>query len=57
MLRQPSACHPTPRGEGCSSTAIPGPEQVRPSDWLSETDAVALGTHLLRDNVREVFKV
>jgi len=24
---------------------------------MSETDAVALGTHLLRDNVREVFKV
>lgn len=31
-------------------------EFVRPG-VLSETDAVALGTRLLRDNVREVFKV
>jgi glucuronate isomerase len=31
-------------------------EFVRPGR-LSETDAVALGTRLLRDNVREVFKV
>ncbi|MDY3555136.1 glucuronate isomerase [Gemmata sp. JC717] len=31
-------------------------EFVRPGA-LSETDAVALGTRLLRDNVREVFKV
>lgn len=31
-------------------------EFVRPG-LLSETDAVALGTRLLRDNVREVFKV
>ena len=29
---------------------------VRPG-MLSETDAVVLGTRLLRDNVREVFKV
>jgi glucuronate isomerase len=31
-------------------------EFVRPG-VLSETDAVALGTRLLRDNVREIFKV
>jgi glucuronate isomerase len=31
-------------------------EFVRPGT-ISETDAVALGTRLLRDNVREVFKV
>jgi glucuronate isomerase len=31
-------------------------EFVRPG-VLSEKDAVALGTRLLRDNVREVFKV